>query len=322
MSRTKDEVTLWIRRGTPKSPEMAIAGLWLQYRIKEIVAHYRILLEDNLGLELTQDYPAKIIQKIVYAECGVVDEAGPMKYCISGKCKDLGSEKMWKAMMSDIGEMLSIAESFMEGASMSTKYSTKIRPEWFTYDNERGLLANCSKPLTIHPVGKSCRLSNSDAPKMTMPVFGAESVYFDVRVKNVWAVGEACSAGKLASAARKEFKETHTYQNNDNIFSSLASKMDRNSVLVVQCEPVVEGDLEWITIHPKPWQFTESDIGPQIRHYAERMEKWLDSEDPFEHLLSERNHLDPIELVKLVRDAYPSVGYYTNHYVTEVLHRG
>lgn len=322
MSRTKDEVTLWVRRGTPKTPEMAIAGLWMQYRVKEIVARYRSLLDDVIELPHQAGFMREPRRHLIgLQEGGIIDCAGPTQYCITGECKALGSEKLWKALMSDIGAMLSIAESFMDGASMSTKYSTKVRPEWFTWDTERGVLANVSKPMTIHPVGKSCRLSNSDTPEINYPISGLHSIYYDTKVKNVWAVGEACSAGKLASAARKEFKETHTYQNNDAIFQALIKKMDRNSILVVQCEPRCEDDLEWMVIHPKPWQVTPAD-GPSISHYAERMEKWLDSEDPFQHLLSERNGLDPIELVRLVRDAYPTVGYYTNHYVTEVLHRG
>lgn len=322
MSRTKDEVTLWVRRGTPKTPEMAIAGLWMQYRIKEIVAHYRLLLDDARIAEYTRNYPQVRIEMIGFQEGGIRDAGGPTQYCITGECKALGSEKLWKALMSDVATMLSIAESFMDGASMSTKYSTKVRPEWFTWDTDRGVLANVSKPMTVHPVGKSCRLSNSDTPEINYPISGMHSIYYDTKVKNVWAVGEACSAGKLASAARKEFKETHTYQNNDAIFEALTKKMDRNSILVVQCEPRCEDDLKWMVIHPKPWQLSEADVGPSIQHYVERMEKWLDSEEPFQHELSKRNGLDPIELVRLVRDAFPTVGYYTNHYVTEVLHRG
>lgn len=322
MSRTKDEVTLWIRRGTPKSPEMAIGGLWMQYRIKEIVARYRLLLDDARPADCIFIYPQVRTDKIVLKEGGISDAGGPTQYRISGSCKELGSEKLWKALMCDVAAMLDMAEPFMDGAGMTTKYSTKVRPEWFTWDFTRGILANCSKPLTIHSVGKSCRLANVHNHKIQMPNIGKETLYLDVKVLNAWAIGEACSAGKLASAARAEFKETHTYQNNDIIFESLAGKMDRNSVLVVQCEPILEGDPEWIVVHPKPWQFSPDDIGPQLYTYTQRVEKWLDSEDPFQHELSERNGLDPIEVVRLVKEYWPKVGTFTEQQVAETMHNG
>ena len=323
MGRRKDEVTLWVRRGTPKTPEMTIAGLWLQYRIKEIVAYYRTLMDGTAKQPGFDHHGRRIIpERIVFQEGDLRDDAGPTQYRISGPCKSLGSEKLWKALMSDVAKMLSISESFMDGASMSTKYSTKVRPEWFTWDTDRGVLANCSKPMTIHPIGKACRLANSDIARLQLPITGPESVYIDTKVLNVWAVGESCSAGKLASAARKEFKETHTYQSNDRIFDALIEKMDRNSLLVVQCEPGSEDDLEWMVIHPKPWQVSEQDVGEQLHHYVERMDKWLDSPDPFQHELSQRNGLDPIALVQLVKDRWPTVGYYTNYYVTKALHNG
>lgn len=319
MSRVKDEITLWVRRGIPKTPEMALVGKWIQYRIKEIVAHYRLLLDDARIAEYTRNYPHVRIEKIVLKEGGLSDAAGPGQYRISGSCKELGSEKLWKALMSDIGEMLNTAKPFMEGGSMSTKCSTKARPEWFTWENDFGILVNTSKPISLHYVGKSCQLGNNVEPIVTYPVQGKVSIYYDTRVEAVWAIGEACAAGRLASKARRAFTEDHKSLTNDAIFANLTDQMDNKAILLVKCITANATDPEWMIVHPKPWQLSDEDIYGPLHRYTEQMNKWLDSKDPFEHEASVRGSLCPLAVLNVLRTQLSGNRGYTQKEVRETL---
>lgn len=319
MSRVKDELTLWVRRGVPKTPEMALAGKWIQYRIKEIVAHYRLLLDDVRPADYIFVYPQVRIEKIVLKEGGISDAAGPTQYRISGSCKELGSEKLWKALMSDIGEMLDTAKPFMEGGSMSTKCSTKARPEWFTWENDFGILVNTSKPISLHYVGKSCQLGNNVEPIVTYPVPGKASIHYDTRVEAIWAIGEACAAGHLSSKARRAFIEDHKSLTNDAIFANLIDVMDNKAILLVKCIVSNGAGPEWITLHPKPWQLRDEDIYGPLHRYSDHMTKWLDSKEPFEHEVSVRSSLCPLAVLNAIRTELPGNRGYTQKEVRGVL---
>ena len=316
MSRIKDEVTLKVIRGTPKNPDMAIAGLWLEYRMRDLAARYN-LLADDAKPPYRGDYRDRQA-KLIKLSVGDRDLDSPKQYIFTGKCGALNSEIIWKALIADVCAALDITEKFMDGAGITTDYSTKIRSPWFMWDDERGLLANMSKPMQLNHVGKVCRLGNGKEPWKSRVGDGGMELH-DTQIKDMWALGEGTSGGKLASAARAAFKETSKTTRNDQIFEKLTRVMDRNSVLIAELIPQFKGDPEWTVISPHPWRIDVNHLKPQLDAYVAGYEKWANKPDPFQHELSTRNGLCTFALMDMLKDAGDTSGIVTENRIAKVM---
>lgn len=202
MSKTKDVATVVINRGATIGKAGEMAGLFLQYRMDEIVNKYNIISDDFFYRYRNKDNPFRIKYEKQLSDAG-----GPSKYILSGSLAYIGMNQMWQAVLGEVMVALDYASPFLTGSRINPHESTVIRAPWFQSHPDHGIKANITKNMEVHRVGKCVRLGNGQGPMLDVLARFLEDegpTVPDTQIDEIWTVGEPTAARKLASAIRQK----------------------------------------------------------------------------------------------------------------------
>lgn len=293
MARSKDQVSIQIWRGEPKSPDHNLVGQWFKYRMDEIFQDLRMHVEDQLGWDKRQ-MALRFNMRPYF-----VDEAGPQGYEITGFCDIIGMPEIFQEFIARVGEAFKTMEPFMANSRLDFGHNA-IRSPWFVHCINHGLLINTSKKaLKIRAVGKASQLGNGRKPKPVFDGMDNGLVTHDTQVEELWVIGEPNEVDNLVSIAREVIRRNYADWCNDDVLSLLRSKMGEKAVVVVETNTDNYDGQGFYYMH-QPLIGGRADFLMNMAHYEPTMEKFARCVDKFDYQTTAANLTCPGELVQRV----------------------
>jgi hypothetical protein len=311
MGRNVNQVGLQIRVGDILTDEMHFAGLWLQYRMKEIVQEIQMKLADEYGY-------SKTMLNLNYSmqQYDNTCKAGPRQYEIRGFAREAGMIEVWKYTIVRVCEALEQVDRFTTGCKISLQGTGKLRAPYIAV-NDHGPMLNLSKEIEVHHVGKAARLANHHCEKTELNIFDEPVPKSKLIVDDIWFVGKPASAYKACKYIRQNMREASVRWTNENILSDLPHRISSDVAMVIKGQ--LDGAPFWDNLtrqHIRVTRHFDSDFN----RYSELWAKFSKGEpDWFQHDLTVASLDLPQYLVqKLVLNSDRYYHRYTDKQIIEV----
>lgn len=322
MARTQDRISLHVYRGKLNSAEHELIGQWFEYRMKEIYSDIHQQLAGYYDEEVDRNKLKYAFQMQTMPYGRGDGETSPTQYYISGYTDRVGMTEIFQTAILRITEAFEIMKPFVNGARIDFS-NCAVRSPFVSYDPDRGFVVNTSKELEIRLVGKKARLGNGCPGKPIFDMAGMPLIH-DTQIQDIWVIGEPTAARKVAGMTRNAFMMNHEKHDNDTILSGLASRLDNKTVLVIKTTPDNHDGEGCMVVGQNPIQLPEFWNKDMQQNYVKRMTAWHPTgPDKFDYLVTERNQICPVKLLKSVIDHTGfELSRYVNFRIKDALHNG
>lgn len=311
MGRNVNQVGLRVHVGDFLTEEMHFAGLWLQYRLKEIVQEVQMKIADEFGYSKSRLH-------LEYSLCqyDATCKAGPRQYEIRGFAKEPGMVEAWKYTIVRVCEALEQIDRFTTGSKISLQGVGKLRAPYIAV-NDHGTMLNHSKEIEVHHVGNVAKLANHHCNKTELNIFDEPVPKSKLVVEDIWFVGKPASAYRASKFLRQQMREMSERWTNENILSDIPHRIDSDVAMVIKGK--LDGGPFWDHLTRQHIRVTRH-FDNDFDRYSELWAKFSKGErDWFQHDLTVASLGKPQDLVqKLLANSDRYYHRYTDKQIIEV----